>query len=74
MTENKYSITPLRDNPGIFYETIGEVRTVEIYWKMITYIDLTDIFDVLNKIQKKIDLTMQHCDTVGEICKAHKNK
>lgn len=74
MTENKYSITPLRDNPGIFYETIGEVRTVEIYWKMITYIDLTDIFDVLNKIQKKIDLTMQHCDTVGEICKAHKKQ
>ena len=72
MTETEYTITPLRDNPGIFYETVGEVRTMEIYWKMITYIDLIDIFNVLNKIQKKIELTIEQCDSLHEICIAHK--
>lgn len=72
MTKNEYTITPLRDNPGIFYETIGELRTTEIYWKMITYIDITDIFGILEKIQKKIELAIQQCDNISEICIAQK--
>jgi len=72
MTKNEYTITPLRDNPGIFYKTIGELRTTKIYWKMITYIDITDIFGILGKIQKKIELTIQQCDNISKICIAQK--
>lgn len=72
MTDSEYTITTLRDNPGIFYETIGEMRTTEISWKMLIYIDLVDIFGATEGIRRELSIALQQCNEIPETCKAHR--
>lgn len=72
MTDNEYTITTLRDNPGIFYETIGEMRTTEVSWRMLIYIDLVDIFGATEGIRRELSLASRQCNEIPEVCKAHR--
>lgn len=68
MTGNEYSVTTLRDNPGIFYEAIGDMRTTEISWKMIIYVDIGDILRASKEIQRELDTVINQCNSMSNIC------
>jgi len=70
MIESKNAVTPLKDNPGIFYEAVGEVRISEISWKMIIYIDLTDVIDASKRIQQELNTAIKRCDDIPHVCKS----
>lgn len=70
MIENKYTIMPLKDNPGIFYEDVGEVRTSEITWKMVIYVDLADVINASKRIQQELNIATKRCDDVPHVCKS----
>lgn len=70
MMENEYTITTLKDNPGIFYETVREMRVSETSWKMIIYTDLTNILGATTGLQRELNMTIRQCDNISEICKS----
>ncbi|KAL6264223.1 hypothetical protein P5V15_004309 [Pogonomyrmex californicus] len=68
MTENEHSITELKNNPGIFYEALSEMRTSDISWKMIMYINLDDVIGVSEGLQPEINRTKLQCDQIPYTC------
>src|SRR5215467_2200200 len=71
MTRSEYTVTTLKNNPGIFYEAIGEMRTSEISWKMIIYVNLDDVVEASKKIQSELGVAIKTCDNLPKICKSH---
>jgi len=73
MKDNECTITAIKkNNPGIFYENIGVVRTSEIPWKTIIYVDLTDIVQASIALHREIDLAIRKCNDVAEMCTSQK--
>lgn len=72
MTDKECVITTIRNNPGIFYEAIGEMRTSEITWKMIIYVDLTNAIGASLRIQNEIDATIEQCNNTSQICNSQR--
>ena len=52
-----YEITPIRTNPGIYYERIRPVRIQKGCWRIVIYLDLHDFLDVHGP---NIDLDANH--------------
>ncbi|XP_024889722.1 uncharacterized protein LOC112466070 [Temnothorax curvispinosus] len=68
MKEKEYTVTGLKDNPGIFFEAVGEMRTSENSWKMIIYIDLRDIKGATAKLEQQMDSILQQCGDHNSHC------
>jgi len=71
MKDKECTVTAIKSNPGIFYEAIGEVRTSEISWKTIIYVDLTDIIKVSITL-REINSAIKKCNDIAEICTSQK--
>jgi len=65
MKDKECTVTAIRNNPGIFYEVTGEVRTSEISWKTIIYVDIVRASIVLHR---EINLAIKKCNVIAEIC------
>jgi len=72
MKNKECTVTAIRNNPGIFYEAIDEVRTSEISWKTIIYVDLADIVRASLALHREIDLAIKKCNDIAEICTSQK--
>lgn len=69
MKGEEYTLTTLKHNPGIFYEAIGELRTSEISWNMIAYVDLSDALKVTQNLHQLLDLAFKQCSFLTTVCK-----
>jgi len=72
MKDKECTVTAIRNNPGIFYEAIGEVRTSEISWKTIIYVDLADIVRASIALHREINSAIKKCNDIAEICTSQK--
>jgi len=72
MNDKECTVTAIRNNPGIFYEAIGELRTSEISWKTIIYVDLTDIERASIALHREIISAIKKCNDIAEICTSQK--
>lgn len=70
--KDKYTVTVIKDNPGIFYEAVGKVRISEISWKMIIYIDIDAVVESMRVIQSEINTIKRQCNDIPKICTEQK--
>lgn len=73
MTMHEYSVTTLKTNPGIFYETLGEMRTTDVSWKMILYVDISDVMSASLTLKQGLTNAIKQCNNISDICKSYKH-
>jgi hypothetical protein len=58
-----FRIEPIPESPGLYYEHVGEARLSSSEWKILSYINLTQVdtnFDVVKRYAK---FTVDFCQT-----------
>lgn len=49
-------------SPGLYYEHRGEAQLYNVEWKLVTYVNLSEIDRTFDVIKKYVKLTVQFCD------------
>lgn len=74
MKEQEYTVSTIKNNPGILYEAVGTLRITETSWKMIIYVDLTEFSRAVDTIQREIHTAFLRCKSIYDLCEPYKRQ
>lgn len=57
-----FKMEKFKQSPGLYYEHRGEAQLYNVEWKLVTYVNLSDIDRKFDIIKKYVGLTVQFCD------------
>lgn len=74
MKGQEYTVSTIKNNPGILYEAVGTLRITETSWKMIIYVDLTEFNQAVDTIQREINTAFLRCKSIYDMCEPYKRQ